>query len=753
MRYPDLIIGVDVETYADIQPCCEFCSMNTGVVNSPTCCDQSSDCCASIEVPGFRKLLTDEVVNVIPAPVKTNHYLSFGCAEVRVFDTTALNDDGGSYQPGDVYDRLTFTNPEQLWEMASILNQRYEVVLVAHNAAYDLLTLSGLEYGEWSEHVICDVANSMFGRPGPFRVRLRNRLKTNVKPKPRMYFTDSTNWFKMKLADYRGDKLDFDVRRITGPLDTLDKATQEEAVKYCQKDAEITADMLIDWWTSMRNYGILTPGPSISSDAYKLVHRHIRDQGIELARPIYKHPTTGEMTQAKYMLRAKDAYIGGRTEAWYIGEPEERSYALDFSSLYPAASCYDVPYEIVGAIRKSTDLSDLPGMTFLADVTITTEVPLFPVRIGNEVHYPVGTFRTWLWKPLYEQVEKYGGTIDEVHGGDIYLAGPILRDFVHQHYEAKQNADLHLNRCKVEGCARCLEARKERQDVKSLLNHFYGRFAIRKYISAKEANCMIFDMSNKGCQCQHEGPEATCFGWILNGDWATKEIDPRDPNNTILKYDIDGKVYWMPDQSELEPFGEGNYMPLASFITAQSKAMLNEALMTAGLENVRYMDTDSVHVNAEGRDRLIESGLVGDSELGKLTVEDKNMPVGGHGYYAPKMYYYDSDKVVFKGAKIGDASVQLLVGEDGRILVTQQTRFHASMSAGRGDRPSNPVIDLNVHKYLTGLNRRRRPICGATPGYPCPEDHPRMPSGMQCWGQSSPLHILEAESLEEVRHG
>ena len=67
--------------------------------------------------------------------------------------------------------------------------------------------------------------------------------------------------------------------------------------------------------------------------------------------------------------------------------------------------------------------------------------------------------------------------------------------------------------------------------------------------------------------------------------------------------------------------GIGAFVRIASYITSLARLNLYNAARKAGVKNVYYCDTDSLYVNDEGMDRLTNSDMVHNTELGKWKYE------------------------------------------------------------------------------------------------------------------------------------
>jgi hypothetical protein len=94
---------------------------------------------------------------------------------------------------------------------------------------------------------------------------------------------------------------------------------------------------------------------------------------------------------------------------------------------------------------------------------------------------------------------------------------------------------------------------------------------------------------------------------------------------------------------------------ISSAVTSYSRMYLWELIMKAGRENVYYCDTDSLFTNQKGYHNLIFGGLIHDTKLGSLKLEE----VGNVNIFGVKNYVFNGESKL-KGIK-KDA---ILVGEN-----------------------------------------------------------------------------------------
>lgn len=123
----------------------------------------------------------------------------------------------------------------------------------------------------------------------------------------------------------------------------------------------------------------------------------------------------------------------GRCEAWQHGKLVEGPFVeYDMHAAYctiardcevPVVATQEIRRPTVGTVRKAMDTHSV-----LAHVTVTTDVPCVPTRMGGRTVWPVGTFRTWLWDPELALVFQHATEVD-VHHVYKYARAPALQTF------------------------------------------------------------------------------------------------------------------------------------------------------------------------------------------------------------------------------------------------------------------------------------------------------------------------------------
>ena len=275
----------------------------------------------------------------------------------------------------------------------------------------------------------------------------------------------------------------------------------------------------------------------------------------------------------------RDAYFGGRVEAYRTGLIPGPVYSLDVRSMY-ASIMLDLPVPV--SIR---DYSDEPATATgiarqypthcIADVSIRHGGCIYPCRTDDGVCYPDGAVRTALAGP--ELSSAIGaGVVCDIHAVARYTCAPALRDFAR--YGLGQISD-----------ARGRQSTIVEQYWKRVLNALPGKFGEpgRRWV---------------GCPPRTEREQYS--EWIEPGPDG-KPARHRNIAGYEQREEVTGESYWS--------------MPAVSaFICSAARVRLLEILRCAGRENVWYCDTDGILCNGLAREKLLSGGFIRENTVGYL---------------------------------------------------------------------------------------------------------------------------------------
>jgi hypothetical protein len=233
------------------------------------------------------------------------------------------------------------------------------------------------------------------------------------KDKSKLILTDSWSWLHASL-----DQVARTMRRrkLTLPQNDTNDAYW---LARCTDDVDILTKALVtlmDWWdrNELGKWGITGSSCGWAAARHKMKPKSLvvgpdRDRSAFERRAIY----------------------GGRREAFYVGPVAECFTSdYDFVAAYPTTVAnVPIPKRAGRHFESlSTDSAILRAQHtgIIAEVTVTTEVPIVPCRIKGEVWWPIGKFRTVLCQPEIILAMESGAKI-EIGSGWAYALGTGLR--------------------------------------------------------------------------------------------------------------------------------------------------------------------------------------------------------------------------------------------------------------------------------------------------------------------------------------
>ena len=288
-------------------------------------------------------------------------------------------------------------------DVARMCRKNSKVWAFAHNAKYDVLATGAIKYlVEFGFTVVA------YSDSNPFFIRmvkymdkdvyikklmrkvtaLTDPLKANelikiskvkageVKPPAdgSILLLSSTNYYNTSLANLGK----------TFGLEKLNPAYNcplDEAIPYCRRDVEILKRAMEGFFNFVEDNDLGNIGMTIASQAFNSYRHRF------MPHEIFIH------TNLAATILEREAYSGGRTEAWHIGPCKGKVYGLDVNSMYPYVMLKEnYPIKLLSYRNRVTvrDLADFlrRGYLVIAKVKIVTDDPIFPKR-GKRLIFPV----------------------------------------------------------------------------------------------------------------------------------------------------------------------------------------------------------------------------------------------------------------------------------------------------------------------------------------------------------------------------
>lgn len=327
-------------------------------------------------------------------PLGSEHHFRLAVASLDVRRATA--------RAKERTDWGEFTSKAALWEwIDGATSTNHATWLYAHNLEFDLTTSDCwtiLPAMGW------EMAARAAGGGAPW-VRWRRGDRSLV-------CADLAAWVRRKLADV-GDWVG--VAKLRMPKFERPDA---EWFAYCRRDVEVTRAAvlaLMDWVDidDLGNWSLSSAG-----QAWRVFRHRFMDEQLL----VHDDPA------AQHLERA--AGFGGRREVYQVGSWKETPVVdLDFRAHYmTTAGRIRVPRRLAGVVdhpEPERVEGWAQGLAVIAEVEVSTDVPVAPVRTPAGIVYPVGTFRTTLAWPELSLVAETGGTIRYLRAA-LYQASPVL---------------------------------------------------------------------------------------------------------------------------------------------------------------------------------------------------------------------------------------------------------------------------------------------------------------------------------------
>lgn len=397
----------------------------------------------------------------------------------------------------------------------------------------------------------------VFEDPPTFIRLIRNRSSVMM--------LDTFNYWQTSL-----EKMGLQLGLVKLPMPEISASFDDWKV-YCKRDVDVLTEYLLTFMRFLHTNDLCGVGLTLASQALRSFRHKFMTCGIFL----HNRP---EVTSLE-----REGYSGGRVEAYHIGQlPQKTYYKLDVNSMYPYVM-RDKPYPVeLIAYSENVPLSRLIDLMksyyCLAEVRLNTSNPAYPLKHNHKLIFPTGDFITTLHQSELEYALSCNDIV-EVRKLSIYRQAPVFKDYIDFFYDLKVKSELEGNQI-------------VRHQSKILMNSLYGKFGQQNVISRVVPN-----------------PDKDHFGRVTG---YSESLHARVEVNYLGK---EMEVSYKQGESMY------SFPAIAGAVTAYARIYLWSLLLTAGKENVFYLDTDSLTVNESGLINL--QAYLDKTRLGYLKLEDQ----------------------------------------------------------------------------------------------------------------------------------
>jgi hypothetical protein len=457
----------------------------------------------------------------------------------------------------------------QLWEwLERRVTTGKRLIVVAHNTQFDLQALGGaaeLARRGWTvTKGIIDAERVIF------RVQKDGRS---------MLWLDWYNYFRQPLeraADLLG------VEYV--PLPPAD-APDVEWQRRCDNDVRILRAAVGQWLDMLETNDLGMFAPTLAAQALHAYRHRFMEHEILIG------------SRFADVRIDRQAYMGGRCEAWSLGKLTAGPYTLlDVNSAYAAVMGRELyPRRFMYDRRHSSRdelLTLLSAHLVIARVKLYTEIPIWPAHVDGRLVFPVGVFWTTLTTPELKEAMRRRAlvTVDKV---SVYEPAPLFEKWVREIYALRLRY-------------RAAGDRLREELVSAMLQALYGKFGEHRREWRKVAD-------------EPELPDEI---------WTERDLDA-GADRTFRR--LGGIV----TERELEGEGYNSFPAIPAHVTAHTRLLLWSYVELAGREHVHYLDTDALIVDAAGRAAL--APFIDPNTLGRLKVVDESAEIEIRG---PKDYTF-----------------------------------------------------------------------------------------------------------------
>ena len=455
-----------------------------------------------------------------------------------------------------------FFDPSSFWDwVESKAKSHRSLWIIAHNMDFDFGAVNG--FSELSKRG-WDLAFFAFSWAA--------WIARFTKGRAALKFIDSVALFK-EGVEALGYKIG--LRKLKMPTQN---ASRSAWITYCTRDVEVIKEALEWFIRHLKRNDLGSLGVTASSQAL-ITYRH-----KFIGQPITVHHWRS-LQQVE-----RNAYYGGRTEAFYIGKvPASKLYYLDVKGMYASILRDEpVPVRFLTTVdRPSFQFVNqcLKKLGIIAQCTVNLSEACIPFR-GDKVLFPVGRFSTVLPGPEFSYCWERG-YVEEIERIYLYQMGRPFESYAEYFATERQEATITGDEIWDRMC-------------KLYLNSLYGKFGQTNPVYEKE-----------------NAPFGETFGAEIIISSATRRLEVQIVWNGKVWRKVGEEPAWW------------TFYPIPAWITAYARLRLWEYIKLAGHDHTFYCDTDSIFVDEIGYRNV--KHLVKIGQIGKLELRDTSEEMVIHG--------------------------------------------------------------------------------------------------------------------------
>jgi hypothetical protein len=375
----------------------------------------------------------------------------------------------------------------------------------------------------------------------------------------------STNYYDCSLKEL-GKMIGLEKKEVD-----FKKVTKKKLKEYCYRDTEICMRGIWYYIEFIQKHDLGRMAMTKASQSFVTYRTKF------MTKKIYIH------TDKESFDLERAAYMGGRTEAFRIGEVKGNEFMIiDVNSMYPfVMSVNDYPSKLIATLKdvpQSQYERILRGYGMIAEVDLNTDEPVYSVRQRGKLIFPVGNFTTYLSTRALRYALEHDH-IKKFIRASVFIMEDLFKEYVQYFKNLRQEYDIENNKIMVKLC-------------KYMHNAFYGKWGERNIIT---------DMRDNESDIEYMRRE------IWDAMTTTTWVETIFMNKIIMQH--------------YEGEGFHSFPAISAHITEDARLYLWEIIKMVGIDKSLYCDTDSVIINSKDSDSI--QHLIDPIELGKLKVQER----------------------------------------------------------------------------------------------------------------------------------